>query len=158
MGLAPYFRSGESAMLVTSNRRLALRTREGFTLLEVLVVVAILLILAGAASVAVFRYLDDAKADSARNQMTMFENACKNYMAKNDGNPPPSLMELVAPTDGNKPLLDGGPAMLISPFNPNQQYQYDPTHVDSYGAPDPIVSLQMPDGRTLLSSRRKSVQ
>jgi len=45
---------------IQNNRRRATR-RAAFTLLEVLIVVAILVILGGAASIAYFRYLEDAK-------------------------------------------------------------------------------------------------
>src|SRR5260370_627756 len=49
--------------MIVHQTRTARRT--GFTLMEVLVVVAILVILAGVGSVAVFHYLDDAKVKTA---------------------------------------------------------------------------------------------
>ncbi len=140
-------------MLVSGHRTLARRSREGFTLLEVLVVVAIIVILAGVAGVAMFRYIEDARVDTARTQMTNFENAAKNYMAKNEGVPPQTLNDLVAPQDGSKPLLEGGIAVLTPPV-PNTQYDYDPNNVDSFGSPDPLVSLKLPDGRVVYSTRR----
>ena len=144
-------------MLVSANRSLARRTREGFTLLEILVVVAIIVILAGVAGVAMFRFIEDARVDTARTQMTNFENAAKQYMAKNEGVPPQTLNDLVAPADGSKPLIDGGPAVLTPPV-PNTQYDYDPNNLDSYGSPDPIVSLKLPDGKVVYSTRRKGAQ
>ena len=144
--------------MIVSPRRPQLqgRRRTAFTLLEVLVVVAIIVILAGIAGVAMFAYIDDARVDAARTQMTVFENACKNYMAKNEGNPPQQLSDLVAPTDGSKPLVDGGTAILTPPTG--GQYNYDPANVDSYGSPDPMVSLTTKDGKTYYSTRRKGPQ
>ena len=139
-------------MLVSANRRLARHSREAFTLLEVLVVVAIIVILAGVATVSLFRYLDDAKDSTAKTQMGTLEEACKSYMVKNEGAVPPSLEELVQPTDGNKPLVEGGLNMLISPHG--VKYNYDSTHVDPYGSPDPMVSLQLPNGKILYSPKR----
>jgi len=144
-------------MIVSANRPLRQVRRSAFTLLEVLVVVAIIVILAGIAGVAMFSYIEDARVDAARTQMTVFENACKNYMAKSEGNVPPNqLSDLVAPTDGSRPLVDGGPAILTPPTG--GQYNYDRDHVDSYGSPDPMVSLTTKDGKTFYSTRRKGPQ
>ena len=140
-------------MLVTSNRRLALHTREGFTLLEVLVVVAIIVILAGVAGVSMFRYIEIAKIDTAKAQMGAFEQNCKTYMLRSDGIPPQQLSELVAPSDGSKPLMDGGTDALISPFG--NAYDYDPSNVDQFNNPDPIVSLRLSDNTVIYSARRK---
>ncbi len=141
-------------MIVSANRILRHRSREGFTLLEVLVVVAIIVILAGVAGVSMFRYIEIAKIDTAKAQMATFESACKHYMTRSDGNPPDTLQELVAPSDGSKPLVDGGLGALNSPFT-GVQYGYDKTHVDNFGSPDPIVSLTLPDGQVIYSTRRK---
>jgi general secretion pathway protein G len=140
-------------MLITNHRRLARRGREAFTLLEVLVVVAIIVILAGVATVSLFRYLEDARDQTAQAQMSTLEEGCKAYMIKNEGNPPQSLMELVQPTDGSKPLVEGGPNMLKSPHG--IMYQYDPSHMDPYNSPDPMVSLPLPSGKILYSPKRQ---
>ena len=138
-------------MLVSANRRLARHSREAFTLLEVLVVVAIIVILAGVATVSLFRYLDDAKDRTAQAQMGTLEEACKAYMIKNEGAVPQSLEELVQPTDGSKPLVEGGLNMLISPHG--IKYSYDSSHVDPYQSADPMVSLQV-NGKVLYSPKR----
>jgi hypothetical protein len=67
--------------------------------------------------------------------MTIFETACKNYTALHGGRPPDTLMELVAPSDGTKPMIEGGPNVLIGPFDDGAQYQYDPNHKDSEARP-----------------------
>jgi len=135
-----------------SLRRLGNR-REAFTLLEVLVVVAILVILAGAASIYVFKYLEDAKLDTARNTMTQLEEACKSYMVKNGGGQPPdSLQELVIPSqEGAKPYVDGGLSSLKDPWGNNYGYIRD--NVDAYGSPDPMVTCTY-KGTTVYSTKR----
>jgi general secretion pathway protein G len=140
-------------MIAKRSGSLAAR-RSAFTLLEVLVVVAILVILAGGASIYMFRYLEDARADSARNNMGELEKACKNYIAKNGGIPPNSLQELVSPTDGNSPFIDGGMNALVDPWG--KQYQFDGSHVDNYGSPDPLVFTTNPKtGQPIYSVKRK---
>ncbi len=144
-------------MIVSANRRLAARNRAAFTLLEVLVVVAILVILAAVAGVYVFGYLEDAKIDTARTQCAMFESQCKNYMAKNGGVPPQSLMELVAPSDGKQPLVEGGVAALNDPWQQGGQYQMELSQ-DAYGNPDPIVFVVSPKtGQPIYSSKRAAM-
>ena len=59
---------------IRTARRKAAR-RAAFTLLEVLIVVAILVILASAASISLFRYLEDAKVGRAKTDMRVIEQA-----------------------------------------------------------------------------------
>jgi len=139
-------------MIVSMNRRLAPRNRAAFTLLEVLVVVAILVILAAVAGIYVFGYLADAKVDTAQQTIAMFETQCKAYMAKNGGDPPQTLMELVQPTNGKSPLVDGGPTALINPWG--GQYVME-IGQDNYGNPDPIVYTQTDRGVMLKSKKRQ---
>lgn len=126
-------------MIVSARRRMAAR-RPGFTLLEVLVVVAILVILAGVAGVYVFGFLDEAKADTARSQCAALENAARSFYVKNS-RMPNQLMDLVAPDQsvfpGAKPILDGGQQAILDPWgNP---YQSDFSQFDQYNSPDPQV-------------------
>jgi general secretion pathway protein G len=127
---------------ISPESRLALRRRDAFTLLEVLVVVAIIVILATVSSIYVFRYLDDAKQDTARQNMAALEKACKAYILKSGGNAPPSLTELIQPSDGGRPFIDGGQSALMDPWN--QPYQYNGANVNASGDPDPIVSTKNP--------------
>jgi len=75
--------------------------RRGFTLMEVMVVAAILVILAGVGSVAMFRYLDDAKENTAKIQLHTIETAVGTYKT-NHGDFPANLQVLCQP-EGNKP-------------------------------------------------------
>ncbi len=145
-------------MIVSARRRSAAR-RPGFTLLEVLVVVAILVILAGVAGVYVFGFLDGAKVDSARTQCEFFEKNCKAFYAKHNRSPN-GLIELVAPDPTfGKPLVEGGEAALADPWGKGQ-YMLDNTQTDMYGAPEFIVSCYEDgnQGKQVFSARRVKKQ
>jgi general secretion pathway protein G len=120
--------------------------RLGFTLMEILVVVAILVILAGTASVFMFKYLDDAKANRAEADMRTLTSACQKYKLRNDSYPA-TLQELVQPTDGStKPYLDGGQEAILDPWG--KQYVYDPSGANNGGL-KPDISTTTPDGEPI---------
>ena len=95
--------------------RAASRLRRAFTLLEVLVVMAIILIIAGGATFAAMSYLAKAKVNSAYTQMSKIENTVKSYASLNEGNYPESLSALVQDPNG-QPLLEGGQAAITDPW------------------------------------------
>jgi general secretion pathway protein G len=93
-------------MIVKS--KLALRTdrrRNAFTLLEVLVVVAILVVLASVASIYVFRYLDDAKVDSAKSSCKTLSDAADAYMMR-QGEYPQNIQQLAPYIKDQSMLMD----------------------------------------------------
>ncbi|MBA2225485.1 MAG: type II secretion system protein [Thermogemmata sp.] len=100
-----------------TNRRHHLRG--AFTLLEVLIVVAILVILASAASIALFRYLEEAKEGRAQNDMRAIEQALKTYYLKHGEWPPEGEqgLALIAP------YLEQGTQGLISPWGTRYYWQ-----------------------------------
>ncbi len=102
-------------ILSTYRRRLENRPRNAFTLLEVLVVVAILVILASVASVYVFGYLDRAKQDKAKLQGKAIETAAKSYYLRYN-NLPPNTQALINPGAGEKPFLEGGQDAITTPW------------------------------------------
>jgi len=105
--------------MILHHRNQRRNDRLGFTLMEVLIVVAILVVLAGVSSVAVFSYLDNAKLDRAKvDTQTLFE-ACRAYKLK-FGSYPNSLNDLWQPPSG-KPLVETQDS-LMDPWQ--QQYQY----------------------------------
>lgn len=144
-------------MIVSARRRLAAR-RPGFTLLEVLVVVAILVILAGVAGVYVFGFLDAAKTDIAADQCGKIERAIEAYMLKSQtqGQPPQSLQILY--TGDNtlnpplQPVLDGGPSSIISPFGPQYPFNYE--MVSDGFRQVPRVTVQNPQNGQLIYSKK----
>ncbi|HEV3383717.1 MAG TPA: type II secretion system protein [Gemmata sp.] len=106
-------------MLLTSIRSTRRRAtqRAAFTLLEVLIVVAILVILASAASISLFRYLDDAKVGKAKTEMNTILGAVKKYYTeKMEWPDSSSLVTTIGPMiEGNQTLTDpwGGQYVLI---------------------------------------------
>lgn len=129
-------------------RRLAAQTRGGFTLLEVLVVVAILVILASVATFAVVSYLRWAKADQATLQAQKIQQAALSYYTKTGGNYPQSLEVLVVrdPSTGVGPLLEGGESAILDPWGNPFQFQ---VVMDNAGAERFVVSTVSPDGQLI---------
>ncbi|MBA4064751.1 MAG: hypothetical protein C0501_13755 [Isosphaera sp.] len=120
------------------DRRGAAR-RAGFTLLEVLVVVAILVILAGVASVATLRYLDNAKKSRAQLQAKTIAQAVQAYITdpQNPSNEPPQSLEVLAQTGtGGTAFLKDGAESLIDPWG--QQFQVKAIQGRD-GAPDYLI-------------------
>jgi general secretion pathway protein G len=106
-------------MVLQPHRSARVTSRSAFTLLEVLIVVAILVVLASVSSVYVFRYLEESRINKCRVDVKTLEKACGAYEIQY-GVRPDSLQHLVQPP-GGKPFVEG--EALMSPFGP---YQYNP--------------------------------
>jgi len=119
------------------------RRRAGFTLLEVLIVVAIIVVLVGLTSVYVMRYLDDAKKDAAWVKATQLATVLSAYHTSK-GDYPASLDVLLQPGDGGKPYLM--PEQLVDPWG--KTFQFDPAGPNNNGL-RPDVWTQSPDGQTI---------
>src|SRR5262245_38278597 len=108
-------------MMLPSQRTQPLkRRREAFTLMEVLVVVAILVVLAGI-GVMVFRYLEDSKEKIAYVGVTNIEKAVEAFKL-NYHEYPDNLAILAEATDGKPAYLEE--KALYDPWN--RPYQYEP--------------------------------
>lgn len=108
--------------------------RGGFTLMEMLVVVAILVVLAGAAVPIYMTQLENAKKDRARVDVLTLTKTCEMYKIK-FGDFPTSLETLTQPTP------DGGGAYLeisglLDPWNREYQYAPQGQHNAATGKPD----------------------
>ena len=84
------------------------KAKEGFTLIEILVVVAIIGMLGAVAVPAYMNYLADARITTTRSLIKNIEDACQMYSMKHGGKFPGQLSELQEGDDDNPPLLDGG--------------------------------------------------
>jgi general secretion pathway protein G len=115
--------------------------RSAFTLMEVLVVVAILVVLAGVGVPLYLRYLEDSKKDIAKTTASQLGQACVTFHVKYQ-RLPESLQELVQPPDGGKPYVE--PKMLQDPWGKPFQYQPEGPNNGALGKPD--VFTVAPDG------------
>ena len=86
----------------------ARKAKEGFTLIEILVVVAIIGMLGAVAGPAYMNYLADARITTTRSLIKSIEDACQMYNMKHGGKYPSQLSELQEGDDDNPPLIDGG--------------------------------------------------
>jgi general secretion pathway protein G len=114
-------------MMLAAARRRPLARRTAFTLLEVLVVVAILVILAGVGVVGTTRYLEDARKSKAQLACQGISQAITAYMqnpANPSGDPPSGLQDLLQPPFGGTGYLKNGAQDLIDPWG--NQYQLQP--------------------------------
>ncbi len=114
-------------MILTPATQRRLSRRAGFTLLEVLVVVAILVILSTVAIVATTRYLEDARKGRAQLQCRSLSTAIEAYRT-NAANPtfeePTDLGQLLQPPFGGTSFLKNGQEDLYDPWG--NQYQMRP--------------------------------
>ena len=131
-----------------ASHRLTARTRAGFTLLEVLVVVAILVILASVATFATVSYLAGAKVDQATLQAQNIQKAGMAYYTKSGGMWPDSLQLLVMrdPNTGTQPLLEGGESAILDPWQ--QPYQFEVIQDDT-GTERFVVYTVSPEGNRI---------
>jgi general secretion pathway protein G len=109
----------ELPMTVRHSRAAA---RVAFTLMEVLVVVAILVVLAGVGGVIYMRYLEEAKKDIAKTQIQTLSETVEMYKVKN-GDYPANLVVLTElQPDGGSAILEQ--SALKDPWQ--MDYVYEP--------------------------------
>lgn len=121
------------------------RRRGGFTLLEVLVVVAILVILSTVAVVATTRYLEDARKSRAQLQCKSLAQTIEAYYLNPQSNNqyPENLQQLLQPPFGGTSMLKNGQEDLVDPWG--QQYQVQFIQGQD-GAQMPLVYTTAKDG------------
>jgi general secretion pathway protein G len=107
----------------TRTRRVA--TRAGFTLMEVLVVVAIIVILAGAGGYIYMSHLENAKKDLAKTGAMALDQQVNAYRVRH-GDYPPDLLTLTQPgSDGTPAALES--KVLLDPWS--RPYVYEPANL-----------------------------
>jgi len=116
------------------------QARSGFTLMEMLVVVAIIVIIAGAATPLVLNYLAQARVDRAKLDIKKLETAISSFNAKH-GQYPETLQQLTQPDEfGNNPVLSAQD--LLDPWG--RPYNYQPAQMTQRGVP--MISSGGPNG------------
>jgi len=130
-------------MILQKTKTNVVAARTAFTLMEMLVVVAILLILVGAAVPIYLAYKDDAQIDRSRADVKMIGDACSNFNIRY-GRYPNSLEELVQPPNGGRSYFTED--KLRDPWG--NFYNYDPNQ----GHPntgEPLVWTHAPNGQEI---------
>jgi general secretion pathway protein G len=111
-------------MLLRNSTRTASRVlaRRAFTLMEILIVVAIIVVLAGIGGMYLFPRLDEAKEKIAKTQVKQtLTQACETFKL-NNGDFPPNLEALTqAQPNGGVPILEAD--KIMDPWG--QPYGYD---------------------------------
>src|SRR5438105_549994 len=114
--------------MILQNRtaQVSLARRAAFTLMEMLVVVAIIVVLAGVGGAYLIGRLNDAKVDATKIRATEISQAVQSYFIDN-GQWPNSLQDLliVNPTTGRQPYLKNL-EFITAPLT-GQVYTYDPS-------------------------------
>lgn len=129
-------------VLFSNSRWQRAASNDGFSLVELLVVLAIIGLIAAIATPQVLGYLDNAKVDTARAQMKSFENALELYYL-DSGNYPSSEQGLGllvkrpdSDTNWNGPYIKNASA-LTDPWGTSYQYrspaQDTPFEIISFG-------------------------
>ena len=127
-------------MMQRTRRRLA---RTAFTLMEMLVVVAIIVALAGIGGYYYLQRVDEAKKQVAAQQTKVLTQAVQTYKIDH-GDYPASLEALLVRSDeGKGPWLDSADA-LIDPWG--RPYQYDPAGSNNGGL-KPDIWSEGPEGQ-----------
>jgi len=121
-------------MIVRTSRSAARRmVRAGFTLMELLVVVAILVVLAGTGGVIYMNYLEGAREDVARAQVQELTQAAEAYKIRY-GDYPQNLALLTQPASDGKVYLE--PHALLDPWQRPYNYAYPGAHHTTMQKPD----------------------
>ena len=124
--------------------------RRAFTLMEMLIVVAIIVVLAGLGTYYVLPQLQKAKEDAARVGAINVEKALMTYQGNNDTYPPDLQTLTQKDQNGHGPYIQ--PEGLLDPWG--KQYQFDPQGTHFSGA-KPDVYTVSPSGRQISNWGKK---
>ncbi len=124
--------------------------RAAFTLMEMLIVVAIIVALAGIGGYYLLGALSQSKEGTAKAQAVTLYQAVQSYATQHGGQYPQSLEELAQPDPlTNRPYLEKREA-LMDPWG--RPYQYNPSAVSNTGAPVPEIFCINPENNKKISN------
>lgn len=115
--------------------------RAGFTLIEIIVAVAIIGILGTVATISITRALDNAKVTAAGEGVRAIHHSCMTYRDSKDGGKgkfPDSLNRLI---EGDNPFLEGGEGALDDPWG-------NPYRMEKKGNSNIVIISDGPDGES----------
>ena len=102
----------------TRENKFAEAARRGFTLVELLVVVAILGILGAIGMQGVTGHIEKTRKTAAKTGVDTIKGAITNYMIdKKKSTPPSDLKVLIDASGDDEPFLDGGEGALVDPWD-----------------------------------------
>ena len=105
-------------------KRICKRHSKGFTLVELLVVVAIIGVLGSIAVVGVVGHVESTRKTAAKTAVDNIKDAVTAWMVDRKKSTPPSDLKVLIENDGDKtPLLDGGDGALVDPWNNDYQIE-----------------------------------
>ncbi len=127
------------------NRQLTRRAiRRAFTLMEILIVVAIIVVLAGIGGYYLMPQLDRAKESAAKAKAMTIDKAVQTYYIKHDGWPTIDALIQADPNNDNKPYLEDD--AILDPWG--HKYTIDPSGPRNKGT-KPDVYTTSPSGKVI---------
>src|SRR5262245_49420318 len=131
-------------MILRPAHRSRIAARSAFTLLEVLIVVAILVVLAGVGGVTYMKFLEESREDAAFTKIKTIETVALGINTRS-GSFPQTLAEMAQPSaDGGQPALEA--EYLKDPWG--KEFQYDPAGGHN-GGRKPDISTTTPAGKVI---------
>jgi len=133
-------------MLVRDRSTNARLVRGGYSLVEILVVVAIIVVLASIGGYYFLPMLDQSREDADLIQMKSLTGALQSYKI-DKGDWPPSLDALLQPKTNGQPYVENQ-SQLMSKARQDQPYHYDASGANNKGT-KPDISITTTDGRVI---------
>jgi general secretion pathway protein G len=122
------------------------QARRAFTLMEMLVVVAIIVALSGIGGYYYFAQLDKADETKAKAQVTLISKAVETYMVDHHGQRPGGLEALLAQDEYGGPYIETAEA-LVSPWG--TPYQYDASGGHHNGRKPDVFVVNLKNGKEI---------